>query len=131
MRFHPPRSRKRRYASPATFGCAFLAQALAFNSLFALFPLAVLVLSASTFVIPDSERRLLAFFHAFTPTLNDYITANLKSYIYGRGISSVIALGRFSYGRAKISSWAWLTRSTARSACRRVGRSCMAFCSRS
>jgi membrane protein len=73
-------------------GCAFLAQALAFNSLFALFPLAVLVLSASTFVIPDSERRLLAFFHALSPTLNDFITANLKSYIYGRGISSLIAL---------------------------------------
>jgi membrane protein len=73
-------------------GCAFLAQALAFNSLFALFPLAVLVLSASTFVIPDSERRLLAFFHALSPTLNDFITTNLKSYIYGRGISSLIAL---------------------------------------
>jgi membrane protein len=73
-------------------GCAFLAQALAFNSLFALFPLAVLVLSGSTFVIPDSERRLLAFFHALSPTLNDFITDNLKSYIYGRGISSLIAL---------------------------------------
>jgi membrane protein len=73
-------------------GCAFLAQALAFNSLFALFPLAVLVLSASTFIIPDSERRLLVFFHALSPTLNDFISANLRSYIYGRGISSLIAL---------------------------------------
>jgi membrane protein len=73
-------------------GCAFLAQALAFNSLFALFPLAVLVLSASTFVIPDSEQRLLAFFHTLSPTLDDFITENLKSYIYGRGISSLIAL---------------------------------------
>jgi membrane protein len=73
-------------------GCAFLAQALAFNSLFALFPLAVLVLSASTFVIPDSERRLMGFFHALSPTLNDFISMNLKSYIYGRGISSLIAL---------------------------------------
>jgi membrane protein len=73
-------------------GCAFLAQAIAFNSLFAIFPLAVLLLSASTYVIPDSERRLLALFHALSPTLNDFISANLKTYIYGRGISSLIAL---------------------------------------
>jgi membrane protein len=73
-------------------GCAFLAQAVAFNSLFALFPLAVLVLSASTYVIPDSERRLLLFFHELAPTLDEFLSANLKSYIYGRGISSLIAL---------------------------------------
>jgi len=73
-------------------GCAFLAQALAFNALFALFPLAVLVLSASTMFIPDSEQRLLALFHALSPTLHDFISQNLTSYIYGRGISSLIAL---------------------------------------
>ena len=73
-------------------GCAFLAQSIAFNALFALFPLTVLVLSAATFVLPMAERRTLAFFDTLAPTLHDYIAVNLTSYIYGRGITSLIAL---------------------------------------
>jgi membrane protein len=73
-------------------GCAFLAQSIAFNALFAMFPLTVLVLSATTFVLPDAERRTLLFFDTFAPALHDYVAANLQTYIYGRGITSVIAL---------------------------------------
>ncbi|HEY1655558.1 MAG TPA: YihY/virulence factor BrkB family protein [Candidatus Tumulicola sp.] len=73
-------------------GCAFLAQSIAFNALFALFPLTVLVLSAATLVLPSAERRTLLFFDTFAPTLHDYIAVNLQTYIYGRGISSIIAL---------------------------------------
>jgi len=75
-------------------GCAFLAQAIAFNAIFALFPLVVLVLSAVTYVYPvaGTERRLLNFFDNFSPTLHQFVAANLQSYIFGRGISSVIAL---------------------------------------
>jgi membrane protein len=73
-------------------GCAFLAQSIAFNALFALFPLMVLTLSAATLVLPRAEHRTLLFFDEFAPTLHDYIAANLNSYMYGRGISSVIAL---------------------------------------
>lgn len=73
-------------------GCAFLAQAVAFNALFAIFPLTVLLLGAMTALVPDAERRVRLFFHALAPTLNDYVSGNLQSYIYGRGISSVIAL---------------------------------------
>jgi len=73
-------------------GCAFLAQAVAFNALFALFPLFVLILSGASYVFPHAERRVLAFFDTLTPTLHDYIVGNLQSYIYGRGISSLIAL---------------------------------------
>lgn len=73
-------------------GCAFLAQAIAFNAIFALFPLVVLVLSAASYVYPFAERRLLFFFDNFSPTLHQFVAANLQSYIFGRGISSVIAL---------------------------------------
>jgi len=73
-------------------GCAFHAQSVAFNALFALFPLTVLALGALTFVLPEAERRTLLFLDTLAPTLHDYIVANLQSYIYGRGISSVIAL---------------------------------------
>ncbi len=73
-------------------GCAFHAQSIAFNALFALFPLTVLVLSAATLVLPDAERRTLAMVDTLAPTLHDYIAENLRTYIYGRGISSLIAL---------------------------------------
>ncbi len=73
-------------------GCAFLAQSVAFNALFALFPLSVLALSAVTMVLPAAQHRTLAFFSTLAPTLHDYIVNNLESYIYGRGISSLIAL---------------------------------------
>lgn len=72
-------------------GCAFLAQAIAFNAIFALFPLVVLVLSAASYVYPFAERRLLNFFDNFSPTLHQFVAANLQSYMFGRGITSVIA----------------------------------------
>ncbi len=74
-------------------GCAFLAQAVAFNALFALFPLVVLILTVASFIYPMAETRVLTFFDAFSPTLHEFVAANLQSYIYGRGISSLIALG--------------------------------------
>jgi membrane protein len=72
-------------------GCAFHAQSIAFNALFSLFPLVVLVLSAATLVFPDAERRTLFLVNTLAPTLHDYIAKNLQTYIYGRGISSLIA----------------------------------------
>ncbi len=72
-------------------GCAFLAQSVAFNAIFSVFPLAVLVLSAATLFFPDSEHRTLAFVNTLAPALHDYIAKNLYTYIYGRGISSLIA----------------------------------------
>ncbi|MDE2483093.1 MAG: YihY/virulence factor BrkB family protein [bacterium] len=72
-------------------GCAFLAQAVAFNAIFALFPLVVLILSAASYVYPYAQTRVLAFFDSFSPTLHAFVAANLQTYIYGRGISSLIA----------------------------------------
>jgi len=73
-------------------GCAFHAQSVAFNALFALFPLTILALSVLTLVVPDAERRTLLLFSTLAPTLHDYIANNLETYIYGRGISSIIAV---------------------------------------
>jgi YihY family inner membrane protein len=72
-------------------GCAFLAQALAFNALFALFPLTVLALSGATLILPSAQHRTLAFFDTLAPALHDYVAANLSTYLYSRGITSVIA----------------------------------------
>ena len=73
-------------------GCAFLAQAVAFNALFTIFPLSILMITAGSFIYPNSEQRVVAFFDTFAPTLHDFIAGNLESYIYGRGVSSLIAL---------------------------------------
>jgi membrane protein len=73
-------------------GCAFLAQSIAFNALFALFPLTVLVVSGATWFLPSAEERALAFFDTFAPTLHDYVAGNLQTYMYSRGITSIIAL---------------------------------------
>jgi membrane protein len=72
-------------------GCAFLAQSVAFNAIFALFPLSILALSGVTLILPNAQHRALAFINTLAPTLHDYIAQNLETYIYGRGISSVIA----------------------------------------
>jgi membrane protein len=73
-------------------GCAFLAQAIAFNAIFALFPLVVLILSVASFVFPFGQNRVLNFLGTFSPTLHEFLAANLQTYVYGRGISSIIAL---------------------------------------
>lgn len=72
-------------------GCAFLAQAIAFNAIFALFPLVVLALTAASYVYPLAQRRLLFFFDNFNPALHSFVSTNLQSYMFGRGISSVVA----------------------------------------
>jgi membrane protein len=73
-------------------GCAFHAQSVAYNALFALFPLTVLALGALTLVLPQAQHRTLLFFDTLAPTLHDFIVNNLQTYIYGRGISSIIAI---------------------------------------
>lgn len=71
--------------------CSFLAQALAFNALFALFPLAVLALALISLVIPHADQQALVFLGTLAPVLQGFIETNLKSYVYGKGISSAVA----------------------------------------
>ena len=72
-------------------GCAFLSQAIAFNALFAIFPLLVLVLTAASVVLPNADEQVLSFFDTFAPALHDTVAANVQTYVYGRGVSSAIA----------------------------------------
>ncbi len=72
-------------------GCAFLSQAIAFNALFAIFPLLVLVLTAASVVFPNADEQVLSFFDTFAPALHDTVAANVQTYVYGRGVSSAIA----------------------------------------
>ncbi len=74
-------------------GCAFLAQAVSFNAIFGLFPLVVLGLTGASLLVPDAQSRLLGVITNLSPAVHSYIQANLQSYIFGRGISSLIALG--------------------------------------
>ncbi len=72
-------------------GCGFLAQAVAFNSLFALFPLVVIAFTVSSYFFPLPEGRLLGFIDTFAPTAHQFVEANIQSYNGGRGISSIVA----------------------------------------
>lgn len=72
-------------------GCAFLSQAIAFNALFAVFPLFVLILSAASLIFPNADQQILKFVDTFAPALHQTVAANLQTYKYGRGISSFIA----------------------------------------
>jgi membrane protein len=72
-------------------GCAFLSQAIAFNALFAIFPLLVLVLTAASLIIPNAEQQIVSFFSTFAPALKETVADNVRTYIYGRGVSSAIA----------------------------------------
>jgi membrane protein len=74
-------------------GCGFLAQAIAFNALFSFFPLIVLVLTAASFLVPNSDARVLAFLNTLAPTLHDYLSGTIESYMHGRGITSLVAAG--------------------------------------
>lgn len=72
-------------------GCGFLAQALAFNAIFALFPIAVLILALISLVLPNADKQTLLLLGTLAPPLHDFIAANLRTYVYGKGISSAIA----------------------------------------
>ncbi len=72
-------------------GCAFLAQAVAFNALFALFPLVVISFTVASYFFPLPEHRLLGFIDTFAPTAHQFVSANIQSYNHGRGVSSIIA----------------------------------------
>ena len=73
-------------------GCAFLAQAIAFNALFTLFPLTVLAISGASFIYPNSQARVLGVVDTLAPALHDFIAGNLQSFLGGRLGSGLIAV---------------------------------------
>src|SRR5579875_3888553 len=68
-------------------GCAFAAQAVAFNAIFSLFPLSVLGVAAISLVFHEGTRRL-HLLAAAAPTLYRFVASNMHAYAYGRGVSS-------------------------------------------
>jgi membrane protein len=73
-------------------GCGFLAQAIAFNALFALFPLVVLAITAASYIFPVPEHRVYTIFGALAPQLRGYLQDSFRTYMYARGVSSIIAI---------------------------------------
>ncbi len=75
-------------------GCAFLAQALAFNAVFAIFPLVILAIAVLAFIYGNTygQTRALALLGTVAPGVKSIVSDNLQHIIQFRGISGVMAL---------------------------------------
>ncbi|MBV9103421.1 MAG: YihY/virulence factor BrkB family protein, partial [Candidatus Eremiobacteraeota bacterium] len=75
-------------------GCAFLAQAIAFNALLAVFPLLLLAIAVLAFIYGTDEGQAtaIALFATVAPGIKTTLTENLHQVINLRGISGVIGL---------------------------------------
>jgi membrane protein len=78
----------------STDGCAFLAQAIAFNALFAIFPLAILTIAGLAFVYgtEEGQMRAIALFATVAPGIKDILTENLHQLINLRSVWGIISL---------------------------------------
>jgi len=74
--------------------CAILAQAIAFNAVFAIFPLTILAIATLAFVYGNvkEEQRAFALILQVTPELQDLLTENLRNIVTFRGLSGAISL---------------------------------------
>jgi membrane protein len=74
--------------------CAILAQAIAFNAVFAIFPLTILAIATLAFVYGnvDEEQRAFALILQLAPELQDLLTENLRNVVTFRGLSGAISL---------------------------------------
>lgn len=75
-------------------GCAFLAQALAYNAIFAMIPLGLLAIAVFGFVFGSQEGQdlVLSTIDDVAPALHDILAENLRNVIAVRGISGAIAI---------------------------------------
>jgi membrane protein len=75
-------------------GGTFMAQALAFNAIFAIFPLAILIVAALGYVYgsTDGQARALALIGSFAPEVRSVLAENIRQAIEFRGMSGAIAL---------------------------------------
>ena len=75
-------------------GCGFLAQAIAFNALLAVFPLLLLAIAVLAFIYGTTEAQAnaIALFGTVAPGIKDTLTENLHQVINLRGVSGVIGL---------------------------------------
>jgi membrane protein len=75
-------------------GCAFLAQALAYNAVFAMIPLGLLAVAVFGFVFGSQEGQdlVISTIDDVAPALHDLLADNLKNVIAVRSISGAIAI---------------------------------------
>ena len=75
-------------------GCAFLAQALAYNAIFAMIPLALLAVAVFGFIYgtQEGQARLLATVGDIAPNVRAFLAENLQNAVAFRGISGTIAI---------------------------------------
>jgi membrane protein len=76
-------------------GFAFLAQALAFNAIFAIFPLVILAVASLAYIYGNDagQANAASFIGTLAPEVRDVLTENLHHVVQFRGISGVLALG--------------------------------------
>jgi membrane protein len=75
-------------------GCAFLAQAVAFNALFSVFPILILTVAAFGFVYgtDEAQARALALIGTLAPSVQPTLTENVRHAVAFRGVSGAVAL---------------------------------------
>jgi len=75
-------------------GCGFLAQAIAFNALFAIFPILILAVAVLGYVYgtDEAQQRALALISDVAPDVQQTLTENFHQVIQFRGLSGVLAL---------------------------------------
>jgi membrane protein len=76
-------------------GFAFFAQALAFNAIFAVFPILVLTVTVLAFIFGNAsgQTRALSLIATLAPGVQGILVENLHQVVRFRGISGVIAFG--------------------------------------
>lgn len=75
-------------------GCAFLAQALAYNALFSMVPLGLLAVAVFGFVYGSQQGQdlVLSTIDDVAPALHDLVAEDIKNAVAFRGISGAIAV---------------------------------------
>ncbi|HEY0798694.1 MAG TPA: YihY/virulence factor BrkB family protein [Candidatus Baltobacteraceae bacterium] len=75
-------------------GCGFLAQAIAFSALFAVFPILLLAVTALGFIYgtDEGQHRALLLITDVAPGVQQTLTENFNQVIQFRGISGAVAL---------------------------------------
>jgi len=75
-------------------GCAFLAQALAYNAAFAMIPLGLLAIAVFGYVFGSQEGQdlVISTIDDVAPALHDLLADNIKNAVAVRGISGAIAV---------------------------------------
>jgi membrane protein len=75
-------------------GGMFFAQALAFNAMFAIFPIGLLGLATFAFIYGDQRGRLEfeSLIHALAPAVKDIVSQNFEQVVNFRGISGLVGI---------------------------------------